>query len=223
MTLSLLLTLIGIGLVDALNPSLFVAQFYLLATPRPAWRVLAFIAGVLVVMVGGGILILAGFRTVIADLLAAVPQNALLAAQLAVGAAALAFGLLYDARPAAAGEVRKPVTASVWAAFLLGIVVMINEISTALPYFVAIERIADARMSWPENMMALAIYNLIFVLPLFGFLGAFLALEQRFTAQVAAINAWVQRWMPRLLKGLSLAAGIVLLVDGLGRLLGLLS
>jgi hypothetical protein len=220
MTPSLLLTLIGIGLVDALNPSLFVAQFYLLGTPRPAVRVLAFIAGVLVVMLGGGVLILAGFRTVIADFIAAVPQGMLLAAQLGLGAAALVFGLVYDARPAAVGAARKPVTASAWAAFLLGIVVMFNEITTALPYFVAIERIADARLSWLGNMVALVVYNFVFALPLFGFLGAFLALRQRFKAQVAAINAWMQRWMPRLLKGFSLVLGIVLLVDGLGRLLG---
>lgn len=218
-TLSLLITLIGIGLVDSLNPSLFVAQFYLLTTPRPVGRILAYIAGVLLVMLVGGVLILGGFRTLLADVLTSIPPQWLLAAQVIGGVLLLVYGWRATTTPAAADDARKPRSASLAASFLLGVVVMFNEITTALPYFIALERIADAELSWGGNLLALVIYNGVFALPLFAFLAAYIRFQQRFVNQIETIKAWLARWLPVLFKYGALLLGIVLLVDAGTKLL----
>lgn len=219
MSLSLIATLIGIGIVDSLNPSLFLAQFYLLTTPKPTNRVIAFIGGVWVVMVLGGILILGGVRTFVSEFLTNLPETPVLVAQVLVGMALVIFGWRYNAKPAETGEVKKPRSSTLLAAFVLGMVVMVNEITTALPYFIAIERIADANLSWSLNLVALLIYNVVFALPLFAFLGGFLLLKDRFTQQIESINAFIARWMPRLIKYGSLLLGVLAIVDAVGRLL----
>jgi cytochrome c biogenesis protein CcdA len=219
LSISLLATLIGIGIVDSLNPSLFIAQFYLLTTPKPTNRVIAFIAGVWVVMVLGGILILGGVRTFVTENLSNLPETPVLIAQLVLGVVLLIFGWRYNAKPAETGEAKKPFSSTLLAAFVLGMVVMVNEITTALPYFIAIERIADANLSWSLNIVALVVYNVVFALPLFAFLGGFLLLKDRFTSQIESINAFIARWTPRIVKYGALILGVVCVVDGVGRLL----
>jgi len=65
---------------------------------------------------------------------------------------------------------------------------MTSELSTALPYFVAIERLASAGVAGLEAVAVLVLYNLIFALPLFAFLGLFTAYRGRFTAQTKRIT-----------------------------------
>jgi len=62
MNIGLLAALVGIAVVDSLNPSLFMGQFFLLTQPRPVPRSLQYIAGILTVNGMGGLLILAGIR-----------------------------------------------------------------------------------------------------------------------------------------------------------------
>ena len=144
MPIALLLSLIGIAALDSLNPTRFVAQFSLPATPRPAPRILAYIAGVLAVNVAGGALILGGLGTAITRALDALSGTLLHGLQLALGLACLIFGLWYRARAAAMGEARKPRSLRPIHAFALGAAVMLNEI-TALPYFIAIESSGSRR------------------------------------------------------------------------------
>jgi hypothetical protein len=97
--------------------------------------------------------------------------------------------------------------------FVLGIIVMLNEITTALPYFVAIERIAQANLNTWGNLFSLIIYNLVFSLPLLGFLILYMTLRQRFVAQIGHVNRGIQVWIPRILKYGSLGFGSVLALD----------
>jgi hypothetical protein len=87
MTLTLLLTIIGIALFDSLNPSLFLAQLYLLTTQRPVLPVLSYIAGVLLVNLTGGVLVLSGMRALVASLLNTLSNDMLCGGQLVVGLA----------------------------------------------------------------------------------------------------------------------------------------
>lgn len=213
MTVSLLLSLIGIGLVDSLNPSLFVAQFYLLTTPRPAVRIISYITGILTVNFLAGVLILSGVRTLLADVLTAMNLNVLYGVQLAIGLAILVFGLWMRIATAQPEEAQKPRSLHPWHTFVLGMVVMVNEITTALPYFVAIEQIAQAALTTPQNLLALVIYNLVFSLPLFGFLLLALTFRERFARQLEGINQWIAHWVPRVIKYGSVVFGGVLSVD----------
>jgi cytochrome c biogenesis protein CcdA len=212
-SLTLALSLIGLALVDSLNPSLFAAQFYLLTTPRPAARVASYIAGVLVVMIAGGLLILGGMRSVVIAFLESISQSAMYGAGFAVGVALAAFGWWFRGRTPSTAEARQPRSLRVEHTFLLGMAVMLNEITTALPYFAAIERIAQAQLATLANVLWLLLYNLIFSAPLWAFLLLFLRYRQRFTEGIERINRSITRWMPRAIGYASLAFGLLLMAD----------
>lgn len=205
-TPSLALALTGIAALDSLNPSLFVAQFYLLTTPNPIPRIVSYIAGVLAANVTGGLLALVGFRSVAARWLDAVPPAAVDGLLLAAGLALLAFGLWYRA-PAAGGPISKPRSLRPLHTFGLGVAVMVNELTTALPYLVAIERITQAGLDGAGNLLALGLYNLVFALPLMAFLVLLIRYRQRFTAQLERIGLAIRTWAPRVVKYGSLAFG----------------
>ncbi|MBL8157156.1 MAG: GAP family protein [Anaerolineae bacterium] len=212
MTGTLLLSIVGIGLVDSINPSLFIAQLYLLTTVRPVPRVLSYIAGGVLAYFIGGVLILTGARTVIHDWLAQASPTLLYGLQLVAGLLFLGFGLWFkvdDSAPA----VRKPRSLTLISSFVLGIVVIGNEVTTALPYFVAIEQIAQAKMALSQNLLALLLYNVVFSLPLFAFLLIFLLFRQQWAGIIERINQTIQHWMPRLMKWLAVIFGIGLTLN----------
>lgn len=200
MTLPLLLSLTGIAILDSFNPSLFIAQFYLLTTPQPVRRIASYIAGILTVNFSGGVLILGGVRVIIADFMSNLGDTTLYSLQLLLGIALLSFGLWYKATSHVETEAKKPQSLGVVYAFGFGMVVMLNEITTALPYFVAIEQIAQAQLNTLQTLSALAVYNLVFSLPLFAFLGLYVRYRERFAAQLNSISQWIHIWTPRLMK-----------------------
>lgn len=219
MTGALLLSVVGMGLLDSINPSLFIAQLYLLSTARPVPRVLSYIAGGVFAYFIGGILILTGARVVIVDWFEQASPTLLYGLQLAVGLLILGFGLWLktEVQPKAAPQSRSLTLTS---SFVLGIVVIGNEVTTALPYFVAIEQIAQAKMTMPQNLLTLLLYNTMFSLPLFAFLLIYLLFRQRWADIIERINQAIQRWMPLIIKGLAIVLGIALVFNAAVFLLG---
>lgn len=217
----LLVSLTGIALLDSLNPSLFIAQFYLFTTPKPAPRIISYIAGVIAANYVGGVLLLTGLGTVIGNLVGQIPAVWGAGLQMALGLALLVFGVVYHAKAQPETETqRKPRSMGLAAAFGFGMVVMAQELTTALPYFVAIERIVDAGLTTLGSLLALGLYNLVFALPLFGFLGLFVRFRQRFTVQLERISEGIRLWTPRVMKGAALIFGVVLVISGVGYFVG---
>jgi len=134
-----LLSLIGIAALDSLNPSLFAAQAYLLTTAKPVGRVLSYIAGILAVNFTGGLLVLGGVRTLVANWLHSVSSTTIYSIVLLSGIVTLVFGLWMNVESPAQEAAKQPRSLQPIHAFTLGAVVMLNEFTTALPYFFAIE------------------------------------------------------------------------------------
>lgn len=213
MNIELILSIILIAVLDSLNPTLFISQLYLLTTPQPIVRTLSFITGILVVNFTGGLLILLGLRTVIGDFINTFTPSTLYGIQFLLGAGLIAFGMWYRAKKVTTSEHKPPLSLRPFFTFVLGMIVMLNEITTALPYFIAIERIVGANMGFGGNLAALVLYNFVFSLPLFGFVGLFLGYRQRFDGQITVINQWIARWTPRVLKYGALIFGILLALN----------
>lgn len=214
MTITLLAALIGLALLDSLNPFLFVALFYLLTTTRPVLRILSYITGVLVVNYFGGLLLFVGVRETIGRLLDSLGNEVLFGVQLLLGLALVISGFVFKATSSGAQDVAKKLRSiRPVHTFLLGMAVMLNEITTALPYFVATERIVQARMDTIGSLLALTVYNVVFSLPLFGFLALFVAYGQRFTSQIDRIVQPVMLWTLRIIKYGSIVLGIPLVLD----------
>ncbi len=214
MTFSLSAALVGIALFDSLNPSLFLAQFYLITTPKPVPRLLSYIAGVMLVNFVGGLLLLSGVQVLLATFLQNLGGDVLYGAQLGLGLALIVFGARLKGAPQVEdAEPKKPRSLRPIHTFSLGMVVMLNEITTALPYFFAVERISRAELSVPGDLFALVLYNAVFALPLLGFLVLFVVYQKRFAAQLERVSRAVQLWTPRLVKYGSVAFGAVLAMN----------
>lgn len=215
MSVALLATIGGIALLDSLNPSLFLAQFYLLTTARPVPRILSYIAGVVAANFLAGLVFLAGAQALILGLLARLNPPWLYGSGLALGMGLLVFGLWMPLTPQTGEQPRQPRSLQPIHTFILGAAVMINELTTALPYFVAIERITQAGLTIGMALVSLAIYNLIFALPLFVFLALFVTYGSRFAAQTERISAAIAVWAPRVIKYGSLLAGAFLVLNAI--------
>lgn len=213
MSAPLFVSLIAIALVDRLNPSLFIAQFYLLTTPQPIPRLLSYIAGIVLVNFTAGALLLGGLHTMVTHLLSTINDDTFRSMQLVIGLAILGFGMWVKTTAPSSGEVRKPYSLQPRHTFILGMVVMLNEITTALPYFVAIERIVRAHLSEFSTVLALMMYNLVFSAPLLAFVALFIIYRQRFAQQLNRMTQVIQQWTPRVIKYGALLFGAVLTVD----------
>lgn len=213
MTTSLLLSILGLALVDSLNPSLFITQFYLLTTERPLPRILSYIGGVLVVNVSAGLIVLAGLQTVLASQIVHISTHMWRGLELIVGIILIVAGLWIRRNKTVEQTARKPRSLRPIHTFLLGVVITLQEVSTAAPYLVAVERISQASMTNAGNLFALAIYNAIYVTPLLIIVGTFLARGTQLMSHLEHINHTINIWLPHLFKYLCLVGGAALTID----------
>ncbi len=159
----LLFTLLGLALLDSLNPSALAVTIYLLLAGRPfAGKVLTYVAGVFSSYLVLGGLIMLGLGSVWGYL----ESPAAYAAQGVIGATLLAYAVFAPNKPRG-GErtVRQPRSWSLGALFALGVTVTVLEFSTAFPYLGAIALMTNAGLAWVQWLPILVVYNAIFVLP----------------------------------------------------------
>ena len=213
MTSALTFTILGLALLDSLNPSLFITQFYLLTTNRPLPRILSYIAGVILTNFTAGMLVLAGLQPLLGRLTGQINPAVWRWIELAAGLVLIGVGLWMRQRKTPEPTVQQPRSLRPVHTFLLGIAITLQELSTAAPYLVAIERIAQAQLSIAGNLFALAAYNALYVAPLMIVVGAFLMSGTRLLKYLEGINRAITLWLPRVFKYGCLLGGVVLAVD----------
>jgi len=165
MTVDLALTILGLALLDSVNPATIVAvTLILLAAPRRAGLIaLAAVAGsaITVFIVGAALFLSAGAAAGAVDGII----NAL--RFLAFGAAGLALvisGLQrFKDRP------RKAIMLPVWftptTAFPFGALLTAADLPNAFPYFIAIERMVASSIEPISGLLVILGYTLIYCLP----------------------------------------------------------
>jgi cytochrome c biogenesis protein CcdA len=175
---------------------------------------LSYISGVLIANYSGGLLLLVGIQETVGRFLNNLGEEVLSGIQLLLGMALILFGLAFQATSdSAQASARRLRSVKPGHTFLLGMIVMANEITTALPYFIAIERIIQARPGAVGNLLALATYNVVFSLPLFAFLALYVTYGPRFTSQIDRLTQPIMVWTVRIVKYGAIAFGILLALD----------
>jgi len=205
----LFIAVLGLALLDSLNPMLFAGELYVLRGAYPERRAFAFIAGVFVVMVFGGVLLAAGLTQWVATYFSRLPDGVWLQAQVALGLGLVLFGLSYRTQ-AEVRAVRKP-PSGLFGPFLFGALLMLNEVTTAVPYFAAIALMSEASLTPSEWLIGLLVYNLVFVVPLLMFVAVHRVYRDRFDVLSDRIDGWMRKWGPRVLRFGSIAFGMLLL------------
>jgi cytochrome c biogenesis protein CcdA len=219
LTAANLMVLVGIALLDSLNPTLIAGELFILSARRPRPRAIAFIAGVITTNFLGGLLLAAGLQGFAVALLRDVNGSTWTAIEVVLGLVLVGFGILYSAKTDKRAQLRRRPSEGVAGPFVFGGLMMINELTTAAPYFAAIALMSRADFSQIETVAGLVVYNAVFAVPLIGFLVGYMAMRQRFAGFAISLSEWVERWARRILKYGSLIFGVVLLADAAYRTL----
>jgi cytochrome c biogenesis protein CcdA len=165
MTTTLVLAVLGIAVVDSINPSALAMTGYLIARPDPWRNVRAYIAGIFTLYFATGIIVVFVFERAIdriIDLLSspAVPYGI----EALLGVAALVFAIR-SPRTTPREAPKAPAALTPTRAFGLGLTITAIEATTALPYLGALAAIARADPSPLATVSLLLAYNVIFVAP----------------------------------------------------------
>lgn len=214
----LLISIGAIALIDSINPNAMAVQIYLLSTPKPVARAIAFIAGDFAASWIAGVLLSFGISQFIQRVFSKL-GSAIFILQFAIGAALLYLGFnLHKFLPQP--QTKRPKSLAPHSTFILGATIAFVEAPTALPYLAAIERITRANLELPQIMGAIAFYNLIFVLPLIALLSIYLTLRNRSSELLTKIHQFVTKWFPKIIKFILIGLGLWLIGDCIAYLFG---
>jgi cytochrome c biogenesis protein CcdA len=215
---TLLVSLVAIAALDSLNPTAIALQIYLLSTPKPIARSIAFILGVFFAYWTTGILVILGLRSLIVTLIANAnvyfPEPHIYTIQFLIGLVLLIAGFSFESSDQAAQE-NRPKSLNLGRTFLLGMAMTILEFPTALPYLAAIEQVARANLDVFNIMGVLGLYNLVFVFPQIILLGIYILFHRQSTELLHRINCVIAIWSPKILRTLLLGLGILLIIDSI--------
>jgi cytochrome c biogenesis protein CcdA len=193
MSVALLGALLGLALVDCLNPSAIVVTLYLLTTKDYVRKVLVYLLGVFCVYFGAGILLMLGLGALLANLGQYANNPIVYAVQGIIGALMLLYGIFAPNKKGEATKPRLPQTQQLGAIFLLGVTISLIEFATALPYLGAIGLMTNAGLSVAQWLPLLLVYNLIFIAPPLILLGLYkmygTRLEQTFAKWQAKLQS----------------------------------
>ena len=211
----LLAVVVLIAVVDSVNPSTIAPALYLAAGAAAFRGLVGFIAGVFVVNLVGGLLILLGPGQA---LLALIPRPGvelrhLLELCLGVGLLLLA-AVLWLGRKQVAHHVARNQGRIDRSSFLVGAGIMAVELPTAVPYFAAIAAIVGSGKNVSTQIGLLVVFNAVFIAPLPAILGVRLLAGKRGQRWLEGLRAYLDERLALLIPGLILGVGVALIVLG---------
>lgn len=185
-----LISLFGLAVVDSINPSAIAVTLYLLTSKKPVPKVLAYTAGVFTTYLTLGVILVAGFGAIVAQLGEALNNPLAYGIQLIIGCLMLSYALFGDRLNIGKSTPRKPSSQHLSALFGLGVAISVVEFATALPYLAAIAILINTPLLFIAKVGILIVYNLILVLPMLLLLVSFQLGAGRWKDR---IDTWQQR------------------------------
>ena len=208
--------MITIGLADSLNPSTIGPALYLATAEHGLRQVLLFTAGVFLVYLAGGWLLVFGPGHAILSLLPSPNATVRYWLEIAAGLALLAGGLVTWRRQETLAKRRLPMPRKRGrSGFLLGASVMAVELPTAFPYLGAVAAIVGSRIDDGQQILLLVIFNIAFVLPLLAIALALVVERRRATDMLVRVRRLLERHWPRALAWLLGVLGAVVVLLGI--------
>lgn len=208
---------LGLAVIDSINPSALVVALYLLSQPSPAARVLAYVGGIAVsyLSIGVGLMLGVGaFVEAFGDLF---DHPAVLTLQAVLGAALLVYAIAAPSSSKTSSEMAIPPKAGLAAMAFLGMTVTVAELTTAFPYFGAVAVMVAAELQAPVWLPLLVVYNAVFVAPPLALLGLHVLLGRRMEQRYSRLRERLRRTARETMLWIMAIVGVGLLADALGR------
>ncbi len=206
---------VSIGLADSMNPSTIGPGLYLALGERARSSLIQFTLAVFAVNFVGGAVIALGPGQVILHLVPHPHATARYILETIAGVVMLiaAVVLWCKRRSLRLRELPSP-SAEGRSAILLGLTISAVELPTAFPYFAAIAAIIGSGLGTVRQLIALALYNVSFVLPLIVMIVLLGVAGEKAKATIETARDWLQRHWPTLVAVLALVAGVFVTLLG---------
>jgi cytochrome c biogenesis protein CcdA len=213
---------VSIGLADSLNPSTIAPGLYLAIGRNARAGLIQFTLAVFTVNLVGGAAIALGPGQA---LLALVPKPGPTARYILETVAGVVMlvgaGLLWARRKRLARKELPSPKSEGRSALLLGLTISAVELPTAFPYFAVIAAAVGSGLGPIRQLIALALYNVAFVLPLILMIVVLTVAPERAEQILTRARQLLQRYWPIVLAGLALLAGVFVTLLGVTGLAGL--
>ena len=219
--LSLSLAVVAIALPDCINPSLIGAELLMAAGEHPARRTITFTLTAWAVTFVFGLALALGLGDLILSLLPKPGATVKYALFTGAGVVLLIGGtFIWVRRKALAGSGPSDDGGgrSHGSPVLLGGGIAGLELFTAFPYFAAIALIVGSSASTPGKIFLIALYCVVYTLPLIGIAVACLVLGERASGVLRPVVNWMFARWPVIIGPLAAVVGIALTVYGIVRL-----
>jgi cytochrome c biogenesis protein CcdA len=161
------LLVLGIALLDGLNPSTIVPALVLAVRERGGLLVALFTIGVVAPSFAAGIIVIAGPGQFLINLIPHVGDHSKHLLEMLAGVVlAVLAAVLWTQRHRVARTMTRPLPGGALGTVGVGAGIMVAELPTAFPYFAALAAIIAAGVSFVRQVELVALFNLAFVLPL---------------------------------------------------------
>ncbi len=222
----LLLTLTTISLLDSMSavPIALIPLAIILNGRTPVTGALAFISGGFIVYFIFGLLILMGLDNLIdkyaeqfIDYMKSEPDCVELVMQIIIGFIMIFFAWQFSRKAPQKSNTRSydndipPVQA-----FILSASINIIGMWGALPYFAAMAQILKADLETVSMIWILVYYNLVFALPLIGFIVLRLIMGEKATVLLGKMTDFFSHWGKQVIVFSLYLLGPLLIADGVG-------
>ncbi len=212
-------TIISLALLDALNPFSIAALVYLLGALRPIRNGLLFTAGTYFAYLVGGLLLLAGWQSVVNLVAPLLPWWSLAALEFVGGIGLVLVGVWLWQKYQAGTTFAPPKDLGWFAILAFAVTSTVADLTSALPYFGAVNvLLLEGSLSYPQRALYLALYCLFYCSPLIVMVGGRAFFHHRSDAIFSAVRTGVDWAFSKLTAPVALVAGVVLLLDGFRRL-----
>ncbi|MER7165606.1 GAP family protein [Micromonospora sp. NPDC000207] len=200
MSTGLLLSLLGLALVDSTSIGTLFIPIWLLMSPGRVrvGRILAYLGTITAFYFAVGVLLAVGGTRIVAALDGTFDSRPVLWAQLALGVALFALSFRYDGKRNRKGggvlRWRDRATggdSSVRWLVGLALLAALAEVATMLPYLAAVGLLTTAELSGATTVALLGAYCLVMVLPAVVLLVARVALPGPVEPLLARLNRWI--------------------------------
>lgn len=212
----LLSLVVSIAFADSLNPSTVGPGLYLASGKHPRSALIQFTTAVFAVNFLGGAVVALGPGQAVLALVPHTGHTARYILELIAGMVMLVgAAILWRRRTKLARHELPSPSAEGKSSFLLGLTIAGVELPTAFPYFAAIAAIVGSGLGVASQVIALAVYNIVFVLPLILMVITIMVAGDRAQPILEQGRDLLQRHWPALLAGLALVAGVYVTVLGI--------
>lgn len=218
--LEIILLVGSLALADAVNPVTIALALYLASDQRPHARVAGFTAGVLAVYGLGGAALLLGPGQLLATAVSSSDTRAFHTASIAAGVALVIVALVIMRHGRSAGVTAAVERLGPRSTLALGATVTVLDLPIAFPYFGAIAAIANTGAPVGGQVVLLAAFNLIYVLPLIAIAVLPAIAGRRVRALVSRARVGLDRVAPVAVAALTAVMGGGLILRGADGLLG---